>query len=141
MIVRLERVDSCCSASFVASTVTFVAEKAGFANPKSRQYLGEVTVGDIGCPREVIEAVNRAGKSVMALDLPSGLDADTGRPQGVAMKATITMTFAAQKVGFTQPGAFAHTGQIHVAAIGNPRRLLVEMGVSPNVEAWSPSTF
>jgi len=38
-------------------TVTFVAEKIGFANPLARQYLGEVTVGDIGCPRELIDAV------------------------------------------------------------------------------------
>ena len=35
-------------------TVTFVAEKAGFANPESRQYTGQVTVADIGCPRELI---------------------------------------------------------------------------------------
>jgi NAD(P)H-hydrate epimerase len=41
-------------------TVTFVAEKVGFANPTARQYLGQVTVGDIGCPRELIEAVARA---------------------------------------------------------------------------------
>jgi NAD(P)H-hydrate epimerase len=41
-------------------TVTFVAEKAGFANPESRQYTGEVIVGDIGCPRELIEEVARA---------------------------------------------------------------------------------
>ena len=40
-------------------TVTFVAEKIGFANPAARQYLGEVTVGDIGCPRELIERVAR----------------------------------------------------------------------------------
>lgn len=40
-------------------TVTFVAEKAGFANPESRQYTGEVIVGDIGCPRELIEEVAR----------------------------------------------------------------------------------
>ena len=40
-------------------TVTFVAEKAGFANPLSRQYLGDVIVGDIGCPRELIDAVAR----------------------------------------------------------------------------------
>jgi NAD(P)H-hydrate epimerase len=40
-------------------TVTFVAQKVGFSNPNSRQYLGEVTVGDIGCPRELIEAVAR----------------------------------------------------------------------------------
>jgi NAD(P)H-hydrate epimerase len=42
-------------------TVTFVAEKAGFANPASRQYTGEITVADIGCPRELIEEV--AGRS------------------------------------------------------------------------------
>ena len=40
-----------------ARTVTFVAEKVGFANPISRQYLGEVTVGDIGCPRELVETI------------------------------------------------------------------------------------
>jgi len=38
-------------------TVTFVAEKIGFANPNARQYLGEVTVADIGCPRDLIDAV------------------------------------------------------------------------------------
>jgi NAD(P)H-hydrate epimerase len=42
-------------------TVTFVAEKVGFANPIARQYLGQVTVGDIGCPRELIEAVASTG--------------------------------------------------------------------------------
>jgi NAD(P)H-hydrate epimerase len=40
-------------------TVTFVAEKVGFSNPNARQYLGEITVGDIGCPRELIEDVAR----------------------------------------------------------------------------------
>jgi NAD(P)H-hydrate epimerase len=43
-------------------TVTFVAEKTGFANPAARQYLGEVIVGDIGCPREVIEKVWRGDR-------------------------------------------------------------------------------
>lgn len=42
-----------------ARTVTFVAEKAGFSNPNARQYLGDVTVGDIGCPRELIDDVAR----------------------------------------------------------------------------------
>lgn len=41
-------------------TVTFVAEKIGFANPNSRQYLGQVTVGDIGCPHALIEAIASA---------------------------------------------------------------------------------
>jgi NAD(P)H-hydrate epimerase len=44
-----------------ARTVTFVAEKAGFANPASKPYTGEIVVADIGCPRELIEEV--AGRS------------------------------------------------------------------------------
>jgi len=43
-------------------TVTFVAEKIGFANPAARQYLGEVIVGDIGCLRELIEKVWRGNR-------------------------------------------------------------------------------
>jgi NAD(P)H-hydrate epimerase len=43
-------------------TVTFVAEKVGFANPEARPYLGEVTVGDIGCPRELVEMVARENR-------------------------------------------------------------------------------
>lgn len=45
-----------------SKTVTFVAEKAGFANPASKEYTGEVIVGDIGCPRGVIEEVLRPSR-------------------------------------------------------------------------------
>jgi NAD(P)H-hydrate repair Nnr-like enzyme with NAD(P)H-hydrate epimerase domain len=55
----------------------------------------------------VIEALNRSGRPVLALDLPSGLDADTGRPLGVAVRATATATFVAPKLGFAAPGAEA----------------------------------
>jgi NAD(P)H-hydrate epimerase len=72
----------------------------------------------------VIEAINRAGKPVLALDLPSGLDADSGRPLGAAVRATATATFVAPKLGFTQPGAAAFTGEVVVVDIGVPRRLL-----------------
>jgi NAD(P)H-hydrate epimerase len=41
-------------------TVTFVAEKTGFANPTARQYTGKVTVADIGCPLAVVDGVRRA---------------------------------------------------------------------------------
>jgi hypothetical protein len=40
-----------------ARTITFVAEKAGFANSTSKEFTGPVIVGDIGCPRELIEEV------------------------------------------------------------------------------------
>jgi len=42
-------------------TVTFVAEKSGFANPDAREYTGEITVADIGCPIQIIEEVRAAG--------------------------------------------------------------------------------
>ena len=50
-------------------TVTFVAEKAGFANPAARQYLGDVVVGDIGCPRDLIR---RAVQGLSVLPLAQG---------------------------------------------------------------------
>ena len=57
-------------------------------------------------------------KPVLALDLPSGLDADTGEPQGMAIRAAITATFVARKAGFDAPGASAYTGEVHVVPIG-----------------------
>jgi NAD(P)H-hydrate epimerase len=77
-----------------------------------------------GMLRTVIEAVNRSGKPVLALDLPSGLDADTGRPLGVAVHADATVTFVAPKLGFTTSGASAYTGVVTVVDIGVPRVIL-----------------
>lgn len=75
-----------------------------------------------GLLRDVIEAINRSGKPVLALDLPSGLDADTGEPLGVAVKANLTATFVAPKSGFSVSGAY--TGEVVVVDIGAPRVLL-----------------
>jgi NAD(P)H-hydrate epimerase len=72
----------------------------------------------------LIEVVNRLNKPVLALDLPSGLDTDTGQPLGVAVSASATATFVAPKLGFGMPGARAYTGEIAVIDIGLPRRLL-----------------
>jgi NAD(P)H-hydrate epimerase len=77
-----------------------------------------------GMLRAVIEAINRAGKPVFALDLPSGLDADTGRPLGGAVRARATATFVAPKLGFAAPGAEAYTGDVTVIEIGVPRLIL-----------------
>jgi NAD(P)H-hydrate epimerase len=52
-----------------------------------------------GAFRDAIEAINRAHAPVLALDIPSGLDADTGLPQGAAVHATRTLTFVALKAG------------------------------------------
>jgi NAD(P)H-hydrate epimerase len=60
----------------------------------------------------------------LALDLPSGLDADIGRPLGIAVRATLTATFVAPKLGFSATAARAYTGDVSVVEIGVPKRLL-----------------
>ena len=65
---------------------------------------------------------------VLALDLPSGLDADKGVPLGTAVRARLTATFVAPKLGFNAPGASEYTGEIFVVDIGAPRRLLEPFG-------------
>lgn len=77
-----------------------------------------------GTLRGVIEAMNRCGKPILALDLPSGLDADTGKPLGAAVKASATATFVAPKTGFCVEGAHDYTGEVVVVDIGLPRCLL-----------------
>ncbi len=57
----------------------------------SREITGEY--------REWIEKVNRSGKKVLAVDIPSGVSADTGKILGTAVRADLTVTFAFRKVG------------------------------------------
>jgi NAD(P)H-hydrate epimerase len=68
----------------------------------------------------VVEAVNNSKVRVLALDLPSGSDADTGLPLGPTIRAERTVTFAAMKKGFANPESREWTGEIHVADIGVP---------------------
>ena len=87
--------------------------------------LGTGLSGEVREPfRSGVEAVNAGaaarGTPVLAIDIPSGLDADRGVPLGVAVRATATVTFAAAKTGFTAPGAQAYTGRVVVADIGVP---------------------
>jgi NAD(P)H-hydrate epimerase len=82
-----------------------------------------------GLVAAAIEAINGVGARVMAVDLPSGLDCDTGEPLGATVRATHTATMVAWKTGFLAPGAWAWTGEIKVVDIGVPRSLLAEFGV------------
>jgi NAD(P)H-hydrate epimerase len=67
-----------------------------------------------------IEAVNASGKPVLSLDLPSGLDADTGLVRGVAVRASRTITFVALKSGLYLGAGPDHTGPISFAGLGVP---------------------
>jgi NAD(P)H-hydrate epimerase len=71
----------------------------------------------------VIAAINGCGARVLAVDIPSGLDCDTGRPLGATVRATHTVTFVGQKKGFVEPSAKEWLGEVHVAGIGAPRAL------------------
>lgn len=89
-------------------------------------------VGTEGAPREpyatMIRQINRAGKKVFAVDIPSGLDADTGIPFNPTVQACCTATFMAMKKGFLNPEASKSLGQIHLIDIGIPTRVFHEVG-------------
>ncbi|MBI3009844.1 MAG: NAD(P)H-hydrate epimerase [Candidatus Omnitrophica bacterium] len=81
-------------------------------------------IGGKGMVREplssIIATINRSGHSVLAADVPSGLDADTGLVRGIAVRATATVSF-----GFAKRGCFigqgpAHTGKLRVDSITIP---------------------
>ncbi|HUW82325.1 MAG TPA: NAD(P)H-hydrate epimerase [Phycisphaerae bacterium] len=72
-----------------------------------------------------IEAINAASQAkVIAVDVPSGLDCDTGRPSRPCVRADLTVTFVARKTGFDKPAACEHLGRVVVADIGVPVELL-----------------
>lgn len=70
----------------------------------------------------LIETINSlaAQRLVLALDIPSGLNAHTGLPQPEAVRATVTASFAAGKPGLALPCARPWTGRVHVCDIGIP---------------------
>jgi ADP-dependent NAD(P)H-hydrate dehydratase / NAD(P)H-hydrate epimerase len=79
-------------------------------------------IGLKDAPREdaarMIELVNGSGCPVVAVDVPSGVNASTGEVPGAAVRAALTVTFGAAKVGLAvAPGGF-HAGSVHVAPIG-----------------------
>ncbi len=62
----------------------------------------------------LIDEINRAGLPVLAVDIPSGLNAETGEPQGAAVRATTTITLAAPKIGLLSPKAWPYVGRLEV---------------------------
>lgn len=97
--------------------------------------LGTGTVGEVREPyRTAIASINRSAHKVLAIDLPSGLDCDTGLPietlpDGTAncVRAAHTATFVARKRGFDNPTSQALTGKVQVIGIGIPKKLFDEV--------------
>jgi ADP-dependent NAD(P)H-hydrate dehydratase / NAD(P)H-hydrate epimerase len=79
-----------------------------------------------GAYREAIELINAAGRPVVAVDIPSGVDAGSGRVLGAAVRADLTVTFALAKLGnVLHPGAEL-CGRLVVADIGMPAAVVAE---------------
>lgn len=86
-----------------------------------------------------VEATNRSSRPVLALDVPSGLDADSGRVMGAAVEADLTVCFIGLKVGlFTGRGA-AHTGRVLFAGLDVPRG--IDAGLVPAARRLDPAVL
>jgi NAD(P)H-hydrate epimerase len=122
--------------------------KAGKLNPDaalSSEFFAKLPPGSIvvdallgtgvrgvveGRLRDVIDAVNEreSGRYVVAVDIPSGSQADTGDVEGAAIVADYTITFTAPKPGLVDREGGHRVGSLHVRRIGSPPELIDEIG-------------
>jgi NAD(P)H-hydrate epimerase len=92
------------------------------------------------------ERARRTVPLIVSLDLPSGLDADTGSPSGVAVRADLTVTFTAPKLANVLPPASLFNGQLVIADIGSPPALMdsapskIFLTEGADVRAWLGAT-
>ena len=94
---------------------------------------------------ETIKAMNASYVPIISVDVPSGLNADTGEVNGACVKAMLTVTFALPKVGLmVYPGA-GYVGELIVADIGMPRQVMAADDVTvfateaTDVAKWLPA--
>lgn len=95
--------------------------------------LGTGFAGAVRSPTaELIHAMNDAPKRAMvAIDVPSGFDCDSGEPSNATIKADLTVTFVADKLGFKSAGAARFVGKVVVGDIGVPRELIAKVAAEP----------
>ena len=77
-----------------------------------------------GVCRDLVQMAKTLGKPIVAVDIPSGLSADSGAPVGEALPAQLTVTFGLPKIGFYTPIGSTYTGRVILDAIGFPEALL-----------------
>lgn len=100
--------------------------------------------------QKVIESINKSQKTVISIDIPSGINADTGQIETVAVRANLTITMELPKPGLFLPPAVDFIGKLEIAKLAYPPELinnkkiqvnlLEEKDILPLVPRWSPST-
>ena len=72
----------------------------------------------------IIESINDSGRPVLCVDMPSGVEADSGKVRGASVKGTVTVTFGLPKIGqLFHPGR-SRCGMLHLVDIGFPNELV-----------------
>jgi NAD(P)H-hydrate epimerase len=107
--------------------------------------LGTGLDGEVREPyATAIKVINGLHRPVVAIDIPSGLDSDTGEVHGVCVRAQTTVTMGLPKIGLLRPAAVEFVGRIETVDIGFPRKLLdhvesdVELVTARDVAALLP---
>jgi len=77
--------------------------------------------------RSIINAINQSKKKVVAVDVPSGLDATTGKILGICVNASHTVTFAVMKKGFLTHHGPCYAGKVIIVDIGIPQQAIDEV--------------
>ncbi len=98
-----------------------------------------------GLLAQLVQHINRSALPIIAVDLPTGMNADTGAVEGPCIRAQITVTFGARKQGLLFSPGREYVGELHVADIGFPA-IAYEMSAgqtylldSTNMSHWLPT--
>ncbi|MCY0867813.1 MAG: NAD(P)H-hydrate dehydratase [Desulfurococcus sp.] len=95
---------------------------------------GEVS----GIHRMVVELVNSAGKPVVSVDIPSGVNGDNGLVKGVAVKSTVTVALGLLKYGNVLYPGYYYAGKLYVSILSYPRSLIESVRVELNTPVKPP---
>lgn len=100
--------------------------------------LGTGIQGSVsGLYASVIGIMNQTGCAVIAVDVPSGIDSDTGNVCGICIRAYKTVTFGLPKIGLmTFPGA-EYVGELVIGDIGIPDKVVQDEKISTNLTTWN----
>lgn len=118
----------------VPSRIQEIEEIIGVSDIVIDAILGTGLKGMVaGLKAKIIDMVNRSGKEIVSIDIPSGLNADTGRIEGICIKANYTITLALSKIGLSIYPGVSYVGKLIIEDISIPQSLLKDKELKFNL--------